>query len=143
MISRRHERRGNAHQIWDISSVRQLDSWQKYNHESLLSNLKSPKAWLRLSTPIEYKCSAYFVATKRQTILIASKKNHSFFQQATVIVILKVQKRRKVKLRGSDCDVNDQKEKKTVLLNELFLFSYMHYLKRDCTTLLQRHCFHH
>ena len=112
MIPLRHERRGNAHQIWDISSVRQLDSWQKYNHESLLSNLKSPKAWLRLSTPIEYKCSAYFVATKRQTILIASKKNHSFFQQATVIVILKVQKRRKVKLRGSDCDVNDQKEKK-------------------------------
>ena len=143
MIPRRHERRGNAHQIWDISSVRQLDSWQKYNHESLLSNLKSPKAWLRLSTPIEYKCSAYFVATKRQMILIASKKNHSFFQQATVIVILKVQKRRKVKLRGSDCDVNDQKAKKTVLLNELFLFSYMHYLKRDCTTLLQRHCFHH
>ena len=100
MIPRRHEKRANAHQIWDIS-VRQLDSWQKYNHESLSSNLKSPKAWLRLSTPIEYKCSAYFVATK-QTILIASKNNQLLFQQATVIVMLKVQKRQKVKLCGSD-----------------------------------------
>ena len=32
-------------------SVRQLASWQKYNHETLLSNLKSPKAWL--SMPVD------------------------------------------------------------------------------------------
>lgn len=111
-------------------SVRQLDSWQKYNHESLLRNLKSPKAWLRLSTPIEHKCSPYFVAAK-QTILIASKNNQLLFQhaKATVIVMLQVQKRWKVKLHGSECDVDEQKEIKPVLLNELFLFSCLHYLK--------------
>ena len=38
--------------------------------------------------------------------------NQVLLQQATVNVMLKFQKRRKVKLRDSNCDVNDQKEKK-------------------------------
>ena len=96
---------------WNLGclSVRQVDSWQKYNHESLLRNLKLPKGWVWSSTPIEHKCSAYLEARK-QTILIVLRNNRLLFQQATVIVMSKFQKRRKLLLRVSNGDVNDQNE---------------------------------
>ena len=44
------------------------------------------------------------------------RNNQLLFEQATTIVMLKFQKRRKVKLRVSNCDVNDQKEKKNAIV---------------------------
>ena len=52
-----------------------------------------------------------FRGDKADEINSFEKKNQLLFQQATVIVMLKFQKRRKVKLRGSDCDVSDIEKK--------------------------------
>ena len=130
---------------WNLGclSACQVDSWHKYNRESLLRNLKLPKGWVWSSTPIEHKCSAYLEARK-QTILIVFRNNRLLFQQATVIVMSKFQKRRKLLLRVSNGEVNDQNDQNKTGFVECAVFTLLFALsKRDCTVLLQSLCFYH
>ena len=88
-------------------STSALQSWK------LIEQSKIPKS-LALVLHVHWtQMLSVFRGDKADDINSFERNNQLLFQQATIIVILKFQKWRKVKLCVSNCDVNDQKEKKS------------------------------